>query len=528
VNDHDRFLLLAAEGIDYPLPRDSQRRLATHLAECPSCARRADALRSDDARLRRLPSHRPPAVAWQLVVRGMERRQALLARPAAVIAVAVLLALALAGAAVAGALLLDRLDRRPTGLVEPSPTQRQVATPLAPSPEGRPTDPSSATPAATSPPTATSTPSASRSPTAVEWQDPVRIAAGLTGLPTEHDLSVAVDDAGALHVAASVYDGVVYITNSGGSWSETRISTAAEEGRDGEVSLALDDGTVWIAFTRWTLFEPCVFGCNTQPPGELEGIFLVDNRTGAWADPQLLARGMADPSLAVRGGRFHMAYAGDQSAEGAGGVHYLTDVAGSPAGVQVAGSGSDAHLRLGGDGRPRILFLGEDGLRLAIGSQSNGSFEVLDGPSGTVGVRNPSLALDDVDRAWAAWSARDDLAVHVSRFDPNGKWSSPEQVLRGGSLGGFNVDADGSVHLVTLPLFLDDRAPDLLGGLWYATNRTGDFVVEQLRLYRADVDSGVNYPSAIAVDGAGRPHIVFRWQELRGPDDVHYVVGPIQ
>lgn len=237
---------------------------------------------------------------------------------------------------------------------------------------------------------------------------------------------------------------------------------------------------------------------------------------------------MADPSLAVRGGRFHLAYAGDQSAEGAGGVHYLTDAAGSPADEQVARRGSDPHLRLGADGRPRILFLEEDGLRLAIGTQSNGSFDVVDGPSGTDGVWNPALALDGGDRAWAAWGASDDLAVHVSSFDTNGEWSSPEEVLRGGSLGGFDVDNEGNVHVVTLPLFHDDRQPDILGGVWYATNRTGDFVLEQLRSYRAELDSGVNFPSAIAVDGAGRPHIVFRWLELRDADGLHYVVGPSQ
>jgi hypothetical protein len=348
----------------------------------------------------------------------------------------------------------------------------------------------------------------------------------LTGFPTERDLSVAVDDSGALHVAASVYDGVVYITNSGGSWSETRVSTAPEEGRDGEVSLALDDGTVWIAFTRWTLFEPCVFGCDSQPPGELEGIFLVDNRTGTWADPQLVVGGMADPSLAVRGGRFHLAYADDSSTEGAGGVHYLTDAAGSAVGEQVATSGSDPHLRL--DGRPRILFLGGEGLRLATGTQSTGSFEVVDGPSGTDGVWKPSLALDGGDRAWAAWRASDDLAVHVSSFDPGDEWTSPEEVLRGASLGGFDVDNEGNVHVVTLPLFSDDSQPDLLGGVWYATNTTGDFVSEQLRSFRGVLDSGATFPAAIAVDGAGRPHIVFRWLEPRDADGLHYVVGPSQ
>lgn len=61
MNDHERFLLLAAQRIDEPLTREADAELEAHLSSCPSCRAAAAGMRRDDIRLRAVLS--PVAVA---------------------------------------------------------------------------------------------------------------------------------------------------------------------------------------------------------------------------------------------------------------------------------------------------------------------------------------------------------------------------------------------------------------------------------------------------------------------------------
>jgi hypothetical protein len=51
VNDHERYLLLAAKRLSEPLTREEDAELEAHLASCPSCRAIAAGMRRDDIRL---------------------------------------------------------------------------------------------------------------------------------------------------------------------------------------------------------------------------------------------------------------------------------------------------------------------------------------------------------------------------------------------------------------------------------------------------------------------------------------------
>jgi hypothetical protein len=95
MNDHERFLLLAAQRIEEPLAREVDDELEAHLSACPSCRATAAGMRRDDIRLRAVLS--PVAVAPRvreavLAEASGRRRRAAAWRVLSVLAAAVVIA----------------------------------------------------------------------------------------------------------------------------------------------------------------------------------------------------------------------------------------------------------------------------------------------------------------------------------------------------------------------------------------------------------------------------------------------------
>ena len=133
-HDHERGLELAALAVDFELSRAETTELETLLTGCPTCARRAAAMRTDALALSRpltiLPSPRVDAAVHAEIAGRRTRPQRLV-----LVAAAALLILALLGAAAIGAALLRNRETLPTTVI-PTPTDPLALT--SPRPETSP------------------------------------------------------------------------------------------------------------------------------------------------------------------------------------------------------------------------------------------------------------------------------------------------------------------------------------------------------------------------------------------------------
>ena len=148
-------------------------------------------------------------------------------------------------------------------------------------------------------PTATPTPTPTG--TITTWTTPVKISD-----QAFQRLSMAVDDAGFVHVAATLGENapgrLYYLTNKSGVWTTT-VAAAPLDGSTSytEPSLAVDtDGSVWIAFVR----EACsAYECTTHEVG------YVTNVGGQWSDPVSVASpDYVQPSIVARDGVASLIY----------------------------------------------------------------------------------------------------------------------------------------------------------------------------------------------------------------------------
>lgn len=371
---------------------------------------------------------------------------------------------------------------------------------VAPTPGCEPTASPTAEPTAT--PTATPTPVA-------RWTGPDLVVPGAFS-----DAALALDAAGHAHIAAAGSgtdnQGIWYVTNASGAWAKERVSipppVEGSEGYeyDGEPSIALDsDGSIWIAFTRWA--------CSQCAPNPSDGIFLVTNAGGTWSEPiQMAGNQTSQPSLVARDGATYLAYAeGMVPGLRSFPVWYRTD----SSLVRVARNGSNPQLWLDSNGSPRILFAAA-GIRRAI--EDTGTF-YLESLPGSNGGMSPRYAFDPVTSSpAAAWSAYSSDQQHInvmysgSQF---GIWPDPTIAIPDGDVIGLGI-YNGVVHLIAVK-----ADPEDWGGLLYATNAGGDFAITVL-------DQFGGFDSALALDSAGRPHVVFAVEEPRAGRGIWYGIGP--
>lgn len=343
------------------------------------------------------------------------------------------------------------------------------------------------------------------------------------GYPGYDMLSMALDAEGHVHVAEDLHDGIYYVTNRDGNWSRTRISTAPPHGTDSQPSLAIDtvDDTVYIAFTRWSVYDPCIFGCRRGPRFQLDGIYLAHDRLGPWTLlPEPIAPGMAQPSMQVNDLRTYLAFVEESPDGESSRIVYRTDDAEEPQTIVVTENGSDPQLLLASDGTPRIMFGRGEALGYAVTGSVSGPFLVSDGPQPTPSSR-PEFALDGNDQPHVAWES--DLSVMYSTL-VGGTWSEPVEIFAEGMLGGIDVDRNGTVHAVTMPRFgfPDEES----AGIWYAFGSRDAFSAAQ-PIRESDgmwETEGARFPSAIELDPLGQAHVVFSW--IDEPEGLWYAVGP--
>ena len=190
---HQHPLELAAMALDFDLTAAETSELETHLATCPTCARRVAALRADARALSRpltlLPSTRVDEAVYAAIAGRQPRPQRLL-----LLAAAALLLLTMLGAVAVGAYLLRDLDTPPTTV---TPTQPVAI--VSPDPDASP---------------------------AVAVDATVRVTSGDT-LPIKTDevaVAMAIGPAGSLY--ATVGDGI-------GSAGRTVIARLGPDGRPG-------------------------------------------------------------------------------------------------------------------------------------------------------------------------------------------------------------------------------------------------------------------------------------------------------
>jgi len=283
----------------------------------------------------------------------------------------------------------------------------------------------------------------------------------------------------------------------------------APAGRDNQPSIALNaDGSVWIAFTRWAPEDPddCagVTDCVPSP----EGVYYVTNKAGQWSEPQPLAPPESNaPSLEVRNGKIHLAYAaGNLCGELCGGstAHYETDATGSWTDVELGETMSRAELELGSDGSAHVAywtlqcddvtFKCRPVIKFSRVAAANGvatNETAWEGEETAAWIFETSLALDSADTPHlvAVVTSEDaDVAIYLTRT--GGNWIEGEppsaDVLAAA------LDSNGSLHLLACCAS-------------YVTNLSGGY--EEVEL----LSEGGLYGAAgdIAVDQQGRPHTMF-------------------
>jgi hypothetical protein len=414
-----------------------------------------------------------------------------------------------------GVVLSGRDDARPLA-VEASPTP--TATVQTPSPTASP----SASPSPSATLTQTPEPTATPPPTSDTdaWIGPELISTRAYGA-----LSLVVDSDGIAHAASSLDGSIYYLTNATGSWTREPVSNRGPGGPDFAPMIALDDGSLWIAFSRGYDTDFGVFPLS---------IAYVTNRSGDWSDPVTVAEdGAHSPSLVVRQGRIHLAYVAGHGGDVACGdefpVHYATDVTGAWSHERVARHGYSPTLTLASDRRAHILiedacgFLGAEGLWYATTDPATGSFSV-EGIPGSLPPRSAqravALELDASNRPHAAfWQyPHDEIAdsYYTARGDDG--WGQPEVVLTGATAQSMVIDDHGAGHIIGIGE----------SGVWYASNRRGAFQAHQLLAAPSAMWAS---HGAIAVDAAGRPHILVVVAESDESGEVQsfelwYAMGP--
>lgn len=368
-------------------------------------------------------------------------------------------------------------------------------------------------PSITAAPSPTPSPTASPTPTLVDatW-DIQRVGE----LPLTRPLSLAIDGLGNAHFVTYNRQGITYWTNASGDWQSERIGSPADgDERDRLPVIALTEaGEVVVAYERSSCFP---FGCGGAQ------IRVTIKTSSGWSDPDRVAAGLS-PQIAVMSGAVGLIYT---AIEGVG-----DEACGEPSPVDIAlatGRGwqidrvsADADrpwLAMDVDGMPHILLdnlcesLGQAGVYLAVPTDPTGAFAMEPIPETEPG-NNAGYAtvVDAIGRTHVIYSRYvdnvGDQYVYVVETDRS--WSSPIEAIPGRSARWMAADKAGHVHV----LARDGR------GVWHATDATGAWTLDQVSEKPCDYCA-----AALALDAAGRPHVLFgTGDDLGGPTTVWYGV----
>jgi hypothetical protein len=412
-------------------------------------------------------------------------------------------------------------DAPPTPTVTPSPSLSPSPSPSAPT-NARPTAHRTLEPGVASPsPARTPRPCASAAPDADRWIGPELISTD-----DYSDLSLVVDDDGIAHAAAVLGDGIVYLTNKSGSWTHERLTRP--DGRDSTPSIARDaDGSLYVAFTRWLPEGPDYCPPDTSEcfgPGP-EGIFYVTNSSGTWSEEVPLGEaGRSNPSLQVRDGRMHLAYVDGQLMDDLDGpvpVGYSTNSDGSWKDQRIGDSYDAPQLQLSPDGRAHMAYWGHEEEFGGASWALRVWYAVIDPATGALSVeelppvpRPSEISIADIALALDQGGSPHVFANLWSRSGGIHRWAIEGTAWRRVTVTDGDVievsaaiDAGGAAHLL------------VSGGMCtsHLTDRAGQLRFRDLATERAS--------GGIAVDAAGRPHVLFMLYDARG-SELWYGIGP--
>ncbi|MEP7158320.1 MAG: hypothetical protein ABI797_02755 [Chloroflexota bacterium] len=380
----------------------------------------------------------------------------------------------------------------------------------------------------TAPPTAQPSPTAAPTPTTAPTPTPVPVPPAFNA-PTQisatdlADLRVAIDGAGAVNVIGTTERkgrGLIHLTNSGGVWTEEEVTTPPAKGSDHGIVVATDtDGSLWVGFARYEVWNPCFFEC-APPRSRLDGLYVINNASGAWSEPVRLPEELdagREFDMAVRDGTLHLAYRLEADPPQ---IAYATNAGGAWQHEPV-GPGFWPDLVLGGAGDPRVVMIVVDGedYSVALGLRTDSGWQIEPVPHSTGDPTSPHLGVNSAD-ATVVQHAHFELGYpsDLTTFDGTG-WSAPAEIAPD-SIDEMAVGPGDAVHVI-FPV-ADTETSD---GLWWAWLH-GDTRVDQLiDASVREVEDGPSAPQSLALDAAGLPHIVYATPYDEGREGLWYVSG---
>lgn len=404
-----------------------------------------------------------------------------------------------------------------------------------PSPSGQPTASATAEPTVTAAPTLepTLSPSPEPPPTDLPTASPggpiIPVPPAMSA-PVQisssyfPDLRVATDDAGAAHVLATTEEigrGLFHLSNASGVWTEEEITAPRAEGGDNAIVVASDtDGTIWVGFSRFEVWNPCPFECE-PPESRLDGLYVINNASGAWSEPERLPGGITPAfDFEVRNGELYIAYELRQG-EDPPQIAYATNAGGTWA-QEIVGPGfwPDIELGLGGD--PRIVYVTETPSTYEVTLALRGdTWSLYPVPDSAGDPTAPHLAVTAANATMVTYTVLDPARGYVSwRRTAESGWTDPEELAPEG-LDEIAMGPGDALHYI----YALAESEDGSDGLWWGWMGGASAVNRLLDPSMRDAVDAPSAPQSIALDTSGFPHIVYGTPYDEGREGVWYVYG---
>lgn len=294
------------------------------------------------------------------------------------------------------------------------------------------------------------------------WSAPTSASSGNLTTP-----SMVTDADGFDHIVARGDTGILYMTDSSGSWSQAPLTQDLDTTSQGQVThhwamyprMAINGkGTLTVVFAAAASGD--VGGCG------LRGLRYIVRQAGSesWSQPTSIPESQCQVAtgIVVRGTKISLA-THNMAGNGAGQVSYFTNASGSWTHEIVAsGFATDTPVSLPSlvvyDGLPMLAYIKHGHLFYARGTTITGNFTHEKVATTDLDVSSaPSLAINpNNDRQMIAWAQAD--GTHYAYRDADGDWYS-YLVMQGSVRALLAFDDGGNPHIASA---------DGVGGLWYA------------------------------------------------------------
>ena len=341
------------------------------------------------------------------------------------------------------------------------------------------------------------------------------------------DLRVAIDAAGAVHVIGTTERkgrGLIHLTNSSGAWTEEAVTTPPAKGSDNGIVVATDiDGSLWVGFARYEVWNPCFFEC-APPFSRLDGLYVISNVSGIWSEPVRLPDELGEPfefDMAVRDGALYIGYRLDVDPPQ---IAYGTNESGEWQHEPV-GPGFWPDLILDGAGDPRVVMVtGDvDNYAVALALRSESGWQVEPVPDSTGDPTSPHLAVNSAGATSVVHAHFDPFrsrgyASDLTTFDGAG-WSAPAEIAPE-AVDELAFGPGDAAHVVFVVSETDTGT-----GLWWAWLHVDTRVDQLIDPSVREVQDGPSAPQSLALDAAGLPHIVYATPYDDGREGLWYVSG---